>query len=327
MLKRSDGKTIKKTKDEDIIKNLYADEKKKQDSDRGEKIMNAFDVLPNKDKQMTKVKVSDLYAAPSNKEWNSFPKLSPDKEYELHQSIVDGGLMTPIIVWEITKECVKDLYKDNVDEYDFSGSKYMIIAGHSRTNAFIKLYNETHEEQYLYIDAIVRKDLTQDAAKYIIKVTNYVNRELSTKEKRESMIFMHRTLNENKTKGMNVAKKIAKDSGSALRTVAYQIAISEKLISEFIEMYDNKIITQGNAVKLTRLTKNMQSWMYETYGEKINNNSLKKLQKSFHKKEQMENIFNDKNDEYEYVNINIEVPKKLENKFRKMVENWKLKNI
>lgn len=268
--------------------------------------------------------IIELYAAPNNEDWNDFSKLSHDKAYELNQSIVDGGLLTPIIVWRVNKNTLNDLYRDNEDVYGFIGEEYMILAGHSRTYSYVTLYNQTKDEQYLNIDAIVKENLTYDEARYIIKVTNFVNRELSVKEKRRNVKFMHRTLSANKTKGMNIAKKIADDTGSALRTVQYQIAINEKLIPEFVQMYDDEILSQANILKLTNLNQSLQQWMYDTYKDQINNKVMRNFQKYFDRKELISTIFHE--DVIEYITVSVDIPSNKEEQFRKMVKNWLNRN-
>lgn len=279
------------------------------------------------DNSIYKIPVRELYAAPYCKDWNNFKKLSPDKAYELHQSIIDGGLLTPIIVWKIDKNVLQDIYKDNLDEYGFLGSEYMILSGHSRAYAFSVLHHYTKDDYFLKIDSIVRENLSYEEAQYIIKVTNFVTRELSRKEKRENIKFMHRVLEENKTKGMNVAKKIAEDTDSALRTVRYEMAISNKLIEPFIEMYDNEEITQGNAIKLTRLTPSMQKWLHNAHKDDITNDILKNLQKYHRTKEDIEKLFHPEEKSMEYVNITIEVPSIFEKKFRTMASKWVSKEL
>lgn len=325
-LKTSDGQVIKKKK-VDITQQLLQDElAKKNNSDRRESFRIANQTVTNDaaDLQVSKLSISALYSAPYNEEWNDFKKLNADKAYELNQSIVDGGLLTPIIVWKIDKSMVQELYENNEDPYGFIGNEYMILAGHSRTYAFVQLYNATQDIKYTKIDAIVRENLTYDEARYIIKVTNFVNRELSAKEKRRNIKFMHDTLSKNKTKGMSIAKKISDDTGSALRTVQYQIEINEKLIPEFIQMYDNEILTQGNVLKIAKLNQSLQQWMYETYSYRITNDVMRKFQKYFDRKELISTIFQE--DVINYVPVTVEIPEKLEKKFREMTRKWIKRN-
>ena len=62
------------------------------------------------------------------------------------------------------------------------------------------------------------------------------------------------------------------------------------------------------------------------YGDKINNKTLKGLQKSYDRESQIDNMFSDKSYS-EYVTITTDIPKELEKKFRKAIENWKSKNL
>lgn len=327
-LKTSNGEVAKKRK-VNITEQLLQDEiAKMEDTNRKDsfRIANQNVSKDVADIQVSKLPIASLYAAPYSDEWNDFKKLSSDKAYELNQSIVDGGLLTPIIVWKVNKNSINEVYENNNDPYGFVGHEYMILAGHSRTYAFVELYNATGDDRYTKIDAVVRENLTYEQAKYIIKVTNFVNRELSPAEKRRNINYLHRNLSNEETSGTKIAKKIASDSGSKLRTVQYYMSINENLIDEFAEWFDNERITLGSAIKLVRLTNDMQRWMYEEYGDSINDKILKGLQPSYDKKEQISNLF-DRSSELEYMLVSIEIPKCLEKKFRTMASKWISKNI
>lgn len=289
-----------------------------------ENLTREFEIPKTEDSLLVKIKIKDLYAAPNNKEWDGFDKLTPDEEFELNQSIYNHGQLEPIIVWELPKEDVAYLYEGDVPKYNFSGSKYMILAGHSRSNSHLNLYEQTGDEKFLTISAIIRKDISIDTAQYIIKVTNIIKRNLSRKDRREGIAYLYRKLNTIKTEGMNIAKKIAEDSKTSLRTVNYQIAISQKLIDEFIQMYDSGKLTQNNILKLTRINKQLQQWMYNTYGELITDGVMKNFQNYFDRKELIETLFVDK--EIDYIEVATKIPSHLEKKFREMVKNWVKRN-
>lgn len=327
-LKTSNGQPVKKTK-VDIVNNLYNEEvSKKNNNDRKDTIERAHEIVTREvaELQTTRLPISSLYAAPYNKEWNKYPKVSNEKAYEMNQSIVDSGLLTPIIVWKVNKSDIADLYQSNECPYGFIGENYMILAGHTRVYSHVQLFVATNDIKYTKIDAIIKENLTFEQAQYIIKVTNFINRENSAKSKREDVKWLYGTLRKNKTRGMNIAKKIADDTGSKLRTVQYYVSINKNLIPEFIQMFDDDLITQGNAVKLTSLTKTLQQYMFDAYGDKINNKTLKGLQKSYDRESQIDNMFSDKTYS-EYVTITTEIPKELEKKFKKAIENWKSKNL
>lgn len=289
-----------------------------------ENLTREFEIPKVSEETMVKIQIEDLYAAPNTKEWDNFDRLSADEEVSLMEAIYEHGQLEPIIVWEISKEEVLDFYEGDIPKYTFEGTDYMILAGHSRTNAFFKLYSETKEDRFLQIKAIVRKDISIDTAKYIIKATNLLKRGLSAKDKREGVEYLYRKLNTVKSRGMNIAKKIAEDTKMALRTVNYQIAINEKLIPEFISMYDNGELAQTHILKLTGLNKQLQKWMYDEYKDKITNDVMKNFQKYFDRKELIATLFIDK--EIDYIEITTKIPSHLEKKFREMVKNWVKRN-
>lgn len=276
--------------------------------------------------QIVSIPINELYSAPNNKEWDGFDKLSLDQEVELDESIYEKGQLEPITVWEIDKtlESIQLLYVDDIPKYDFNGTTYMILAGHSRTNSHKRLYEHTKEERFSKIQAIVRKDISFDTAQYIIKATNLLNRKLSAKDRREGTEYLYRKLNMAKTKGMNIAKKIAEDTGQSLRTVQYQISINEKLIPEFISMYDDGKISQTNILKLTSVNQQLQEWMYSEYKDKITNEVMKNFQKYFDRKELIRTLFVEQ--DIVYTDITTKVPSHLEKKFRDMTKNWLKRN-
>lgn len=327
-LKQSNGKNIRKQKVNFVDSMMDTELKKKEDQSRKEsfKIANQSVSMDVADYQISKLPISELYAAPFNNEWNDYSIGSPDKQYELDATVANEGVLTPIIVWKINKSKVENLYEDDNDNpYRFAGDKYMVLAGHRRTNSSLRVYEATQDEKYTKINAIIRENLTYEQAQYIIKVTNF-SRELSTAEKRRNANFLHRTLINQGLKGSEVAKKIAKDSDSKLRTVQYYIKINNNIIDEFGDMLDNGAITQSSAYKLSSLTKDLQKWFYDTHKDDITDNLLKRLQPSYDRKEQLESLFKAK--EYgENVNVNIEVPKDLEKKFRTMASKWISKQI
>lgn len=327
-LKTSSGKTVKKQK-VDIVNNLYNEEvNKKNNEDRKETFDRAHEIITRDvaDYQVSKIPVSALYPAPFNDEWNNYSVGSADKQYELDHTIADEGLLTPIIVWRKKKSEIEELYvEDKENPYNFSGEEYMVLAGHRRTNSFQRIYNATQDDKFLKINAIVREGLTEEQAKYIIKVTNFA-RELTVAEKRKNTKFLHRTLANEGMKGSKIAQKIAVDSGSKLRTVQYWMRINSELIDEFGEMLDSDKITQTSAYKLCGLTRDMQKWFYDTHKDDITDNLLKGLKPSYDRKEQLESLFKKKN--YgDNITVSVDIPRELEKKFREMASKWVSKQI
>ena len=158
------GKTKKKKKTtiEENAAAIKKDEiQRRNDENKGRSYEKSNQALKEKvtDNIMGKIKIDDLYPAPYNKEWNSFAKISPDKEFELDRSIVDVGLLSPIVAWKIKKDNIKYIYdNDNNNPYIANGDEYMILAGHSRVESYKRLYKETKDDRYLYLDTVIKED-------------------------------------------------------------------------------------------------------------------------------------------------------------------------
>jgi ParB family chromosome partitioning protein len=90
---------------------------------------------------------------------------------ELIESIEKNGLLHPLVVWEQ------------------NDGNYLILSGHNRKEAFQILYDSTKDEQYSKVFCYIKKcnEITEDEAKEIIIDTNWVQRELSTIEKAQSI--------------------------------------------------------------------------------------------------------------------------------------------
>ena len=277
--------------------------------------------------QIVNISIDDIYEAPNLKEWNNFKPLNGDEFYELTKSIIEsnGEIINPIIVVEMPKNNLSDLYDICTPQYEFnpSANRYLLLSGHSRVNAYYHLRKE-FGDKYNKINAIVKIGLSREEMQYIIKISIYATRTLSTKERRQSTAFLYRILKD-KNDGTNIAKKIANDSGLSIRTVQYNLSINEKLIPELIEMFDNEKISIKNSTKLCKLNKSLQKYLYETYHEKINNKILSHLQPSVSRRQEIDILF--KNEVIEdYINITLSIRSDLEGKFRKMVSNWLSRN-
>ena len=119
------------------------------------------------------ISLSTLESAPVK--WNFYSPLNDNKMEELLNSIVNNGLLVPIIVWE------------QVDNP--TNPKYMILSGHNRVKAYEILKEVTKSNKYDKINAIVKRkeEISEDEAREIIIDTNWVQRQLSTLEKSKSI--------------------------------------------------------------------------------------------------------------------------------------------
>ena len=273
------------------------------------------------DKSAQYILLHELYAAPS--EWNFFNKLNDSQTYELIESIEKEGLMNPILVWKKDRDSIEQL-SEKADQYLLEGNKYMILAGHNRVNAFRLLFQQTGDEKYSKIPAFIYDGMDEERAKYIIVASNYIQRALSKEERRQSISYMYRTLNQSKDKSINVAKTIAEQTNMSPRSVFDEMSITDKLIPYFILQYDQCQLSKVNALRLTKVPKDIQQYMVEMYSDKIDNDALKQIKGSIETTSEADEIFADKEllENMEQVEVVVNIPKELEKKFKEMARKW-----
>jgi ParB family chromosome partitioning protein len=180
-------------------------------------------------------------------EWNFYTPLNDDKMQELIESILNNGLLNPIIVWEIENE------------------SYMILAGHNRVRAYTLLVNEFKFNEFKSIPAIIKtKDsINEDDAKQIIIDTNWVQRSLSPIEKHKSIAEKYKYIEKNKKeyKGKPIRETVANYFDLSGRQVTRYLSIS-KLIPEVNNMFETNEITFKKALYVVKLNENLQRDIY-----------------------------------------------------------------
>lgn len=203
------------------------------------------------------IEISKLVESPD--EWNFYSLLPDEKMDELCNSIIESGLLSPIIVWE----------REN--------DKYMILSGHNRVRAYKKLYNTSRDQKYLTIAAIVKgkEQITEDEARAIIIDTNFVQRQLTTMEKTKSIVYKYKQFGrkKNKSKEKRPVDVIAEEYGMSSRQV-YKYYKLQNLIEEFAKRVDQGILSINAALKLASLNEKFQRHLYEKYNGILTNNKI-----------------------------------------------------
>lgn len=265
------------------------------------------------------IEVDDLYSAPTS--WNFFSKLDDDTMYELAESVLDNGLMSPVILWKIDKKDLREIYQDKEDSYGFFGEDYMILSGHNRVRAFIQLsQNEMIGEKFLKVPAFVFEDLSEFQAKNIIIDANYSQRTLDVKEKVESILYKYDVYTKEKTKKGKVADFIADDLDVTPRMV-YNYKKLADVIDPIKDKLYNGELALTSVLKLSSKTKEFQSWLNEECGEKLDNSILNKIKDST-KKTDIQRWLSKEDTGTKEVNVKIKIPKELETEFKEMAYQW-----
>lgn len=287
----------------------------------GKTVVEALDNLP-KTKTAILVKTSELYSSP--KKWNFYEPLNDNKKMELIESIHSNGVLSPIIVWEVDFETIENEYDDEeADEYDLSGNKYLVLAGHNRVDAVNKLYEATKDEKYLSIPAFILKDkeINLNTAKEIVIDTNYVQRALSIKEIHLSIMHKYAEVEKDINKSGRTRDIVAKKMNiSATKIEQYRrLSCLTKELKEMV--YEGKIAL-NSMLKIADKSIEIQNWIYSEYKDVINNKILNKV-KPYMKKSDIQKVFEkEMQDRVKTKKISVEVPEPLIDEFKDMAYQW-----
>lgn len=273
------------------------------------------------------IPIKHLYESPNH--WNFYNELDEGKKFELMESINENGLMSPIIVWEINKEKVKHLYETHDNSYDMTGFIYMVLAGHNRVDAYMRLHKATKDEKYSKIPAFIflEDDLDEQIAKEIIVDTNYVQRVLSVEEMEKSILYKYDEIENNKT-----------EKGRTRDIVASKLDISPSKVTQYKtlsamyvplkKMVYSKQIGLNNLLKISDKSIEVQEWVYNNYGDVLDNIMLNKV-KPYMKKSDIEYTFNkelekrkEKENKKKLKKVSVEIPQELIEEFKAMCSKW-----
>lgn len=266
-----------------------------------------FDVIKG-DTGVREVEIEKLISAPA--QWNFYKPLPDNKMTELIDSILSKGLLTPIVVWE----------KEN--------DQYMILAGHNRVQAYEMLYLSTKDNQFLKINAVIKKldEIDEIEAREIIIDTNWVQRQLSDIEKSMSINLKYGILMNSK-KGYDgsgrVRDIISKEYNISGRQVDNYRRLNN-LIKTLKDMINNNTLKATYALKLVSYDEDMQHYIYHNFKDKFIRKYMKNLKPSMTKDEITE-VFKD--DEDPLIELKFKVPTHLKDlinqKVKEILENNK----
>lgn len=258
------------------------------------------------DLSIHEVEVDMIYEAPHD--WNFYKPLNDNKMEQLIISILENGLLNPIIVWE----------KKSEDRY------YMTLSGHNRLKAFKKIFEQTGESKYKKIPAFIKKEeeITELQAQEIIIDTNWVQRELSPMEKAKSILkkyaLIERSLSDRKKRKRDI---ICEDYGLKGRQVENYHKLNF-LIEPFKKLIDNQELTIKSGIKIALFSEEIQNWIFKNHKDNLDFKIVSKL-KSGMSFAEIKDVFEmDHNEIEEFVNI--KVPKALEKQIKEIIKNYRI---
>ncbi len=255
--------------------------------------------------------IEEMKPAPTD--WNRYPLLKndqPERYLELKMSIYERGIENPLVLWERNGEI-------------------MILAGHNRWEICREIIDECQtessfdEQKFRLLPCIVYEDdeITEEQAKEIINDTN-LYRDFSklpnkikiqiTKDRME--VYKRRRY----AKGERI-DQLAKDLGLEKTAVYENLSIYEKVIPQLQELYYNEQLTRKAVLKFVFFDRDTQQWIFDTYGDKINDTRAKALKKNMGRTE-IGPIF--EKERKGVKKITVDVPEARVEEFRKVFEKW-----
>ena len=237
--------------------------------DRAEYSMENIKEMVKPGDKVVKIDIEKLEFAPQ--EWNFYPPLDEEEFEKLINSILEHGLLHPIVV-----------RKDH--------DKHIILSGHNRVRAYKTIGEEirrlqrgeggsyfTLENQdiisseYEQIMAVIKEDITDYEAQEIIIDANYVQRQLSQKLVTRSVIEKYKIIQEKRKvdsdgayKSIKTREIVARDFNLSGRHIDRYKRL-ERLHEEILQLFYEGKISLELASKIAGLDGGLQKHLVEYY--------------------------------------------------------------
>ncbi len=239
----------------------------------GEYSLESIKEAPAYSDKVVKIDIDKLELAPD--EWNFYPPLDDEEFEKLINSILEHGLLHPIVVWK------------NED-------KYIILSGHNRVRAYKTIAEEINKikggqegryfsletgdvnsKEYDQIMAVIKEDIGDNEAQEIIIDANYVQRQLNQKLITKSVIEKYRLIKEKrkskaeKTYGtIKTREVVARDFNLSGRHIDRYRRL-ERLNEDLLELFYEGRISLELASKIAGMGANIQNHIAINYMEDL----------------------------------------------------------
>lgn len=271
-----------------------------------EKSMEAY--IANMHKSKVTVDIDLFDDAPEA--WNEFPAPPQVREVQMKMSIMNNGIIQPVIAWKQPN------------------GRYMILAGHTRihlSREILEEYAESeHRRDYRAIPTIAFEydEITEEKAREIIIDTNYLQRGEMDPRTRVAIIKARIDLMNAQTdeKGRTVAQYLdtLTDFGIKKSSAYQDVQIGTAIIAPLRELYFNSTISRSAVLRFAMFPENIQQWIYETYPDKLTSAYISKLKKGMKTKEDIAEAFQDEEEPDNLVRTQIKVPSSRLRDFRRV---------
>lgn len=219
----------------------------------------------DKSEKIVKISIDEIESAP--KEWNFYPKLDENDFNKLVISILEHGLLHPIVVRK-TKDA------------------NIVLSGHNRLRAyktiledFENLENNTaqyvtkddlHKKGEFYqIMSVLKEDITDDEAREIIIDANFAQRQLGPKLMMKSVVEKYKIIKQKRNKSEEFKNTktrdiVAKEFNLSGRHIDRYKKL-ENLQQDILDLFYEQKISLELASKIATLKPNVQNRIAKKY--------------------------------------------------------------
>lgn len=216
------------------------------------------------------------------REWNRFPALSPGKRLQLKMSIMNNGIIDPVIAWEQPD------------------GKLMILAGHNRVQCcheIISEYNDVElSRDYRSIPTIRygASEINELKAREIIIDTNYIQRNDLPANLRAWVLKerIHLMRNQKDERGMSIGELI--DELKIKKTAVYEdVKIATQVIDPLSALYFEGQISRKAVLRFSFFNEEQQRRIWDLYRDKLTTDRILSLSKNMKLWDQIAAVFED----------------------------------
>ncbi len=221
------------------------------------------------DDKIVRIDIEQLTHAPS--EWNFYPELSEDEFEKLVLSILEHGLLHPVVIRRIDNQNIILSGHNRVRAYRAIAKDIENLSKGESGRFLLESSDELKLSDFQQIMCVVKEDISDDEAREIIIDANYIQRQLSPKLITRSVIEKYRIIQDKRKKSADAQYKslktreiVAKDFKLSGRHIDRYKRL-EKLDDALLELFYQGKISLELASKIAGLKSRVQEHIVQHY--------------------------------------------------------------
>ena len=219
--------------------------------------------------KIVRIDIEQLTHAPS--EWNFYPELSEDEFEKLVLSILEHGLLHPVVIRRIDNQNIILSGHNRVRAYRAIAKDIENLSKGESGRYILASSDELKLADFQQIMCVVKEDISDDEAREIIIDANYIQRQLSPKLITRSVIEKYRIIQDKRKKSADAQYKsqktreiVARDFKLSGRHIDRYKRL-EKLDEALLELFYQGKISLELASKIAGLKSRVQEHIVQHY--------------------------------------------------------------